>query len=262
MPSGSVCVSREWDFGEGFWGIVMEFAASTPGSGGIGSPISFPLAGSVDSLLSASTTSIERKNFMTASDSPVRSVSESPHGNPLKLERPIFPLFREEGFIGFIHGFEQLLARVMAIALVVVLVLAVLQLLWMLGHELLDPAISWYGDDLIRLLDQVLVILIALEVMQNLTAYLRDHVVQIELVLVTALTALGRKVIVMPPDLAGNPLNVIGIGIGAVTFAIAYWLVRQSHTVRAPSLSASPRSAQESGPSAVPDIQSAKAPAA
>lgn len=262
MPTGSVCGSREWDSGADFRGIVMELAAAMPGSGGIGSTFSCPLAGSADSLLSASTTSIGWRNFMTAPDSPIRSMPGSPQGNHLKLRRLIFPLFREVVFLRFIHGFEQLLARVMAIALVVVLVLATLQLLWMLGHELLDPAISWYGDDLIRLLDQVLVILIALEVMQNLTAYLRDHVVQIELVLITALTALGRKVIVMPMDLAGNPLIVIGIGIGAVAFAVAYWLVRQSHTMRAPSRISSPRNSQEPGPTAVPDIQSAEAPAA
>jgi hypothetical protein len=53
------------------------------------------------------------------------------------------------------------------------------------GHNI-DPHIKWFSEDLIRLLDQVLVILIALEVMQNLTGYPRDHVIRIELALVTA----------------------------------------------------------------------------
>ena len=46
------------------------------------------------------------------------------------------------------------------------------------GHRL--------GDDLIKVLGD-LTVLIALEVLQNITSYLRRHVVQIELVLVTAL---------------------------------------------------------------------------
>ena len=74
----------------------------------------------------------------------------------------------------------------MATALGMVLVLASIQLMWLLGQELIDPHIQWFGEDLIRLLDQVLVILITLEVMQNITGYPRDHVIQIELALVTA----------------------------------------------------------------------------
>ncbi|MEA5416514.1 phosphate-starvation-inducible PsiE family protein [Synechococcus sp. BA-132 BA5] len=57
--------------------------------------------------------------------------------------------------------------------------------MWLLGHDWIDPHNQWFGEELIRLLDQVLVILIALEVMQNLTGYPRDHVILIELALVT-----------------------------------------------------------------------------
>lgn len=154
---------------------------------------------------------------------------------PDGLPRRFTSLVQDSTFLGVIHGFERQLAKVMATALGVVLVLASVQLMWLLGHELIDPHIQWFGEDLIRLLDQVLVILIALEVMQNLTAYLRDHVVQIELVLVTALTALAREVIVMSPHSEHNPFFLIGIGVAVLAFAATYWLVRHSHASRPPS---------------------------
>lgn len=95
---------------------------------------------------------------------------------------------------------------------------------------------SWTdGEGLIRLLDRVLVILIGLEVLQNLTAYLREHVVQIELVLITALTAVARKVIVMPPGTHKSPGELIGLGVAVLCLAAAYWLVRQSHIKRRPT---------------------------
>ena len=78
-------------------------------------------------------------------------------------------------------------------------------------------------------------ILIALEVLQNLTAYLREHAVQIELVLVTALTAVARKVIVIPPGVQKNPADLIGLGVAVLALAAAYWLVRQSHFTRLPT---------------------------
>jgi len=135
-------------------------------------------------------------------------------------------------FLQLVGGFERALAKVLSAALTVVVVVATVQLLLLLGEDLLDLQVNWTGDGLIRLLDEILVILIALEVLQNLTAYLREHTIQIELVLVTALTAVARKVIVMQPGVQKNPSELIGLGVSVLCLAGAYWLVRQSHLIR------------------------------
>jgi uncharacterized membrane protein (DUF373 family) len=150
-------------------------------------------------------------------------------------------------FLGAIARFERGLAKILSVALSFVLVVAVLQLLLMLGSDLLDLQVNWAGEGLIQLLDQILVILIALEVLQNLTAYLREHVVQIELVLVTALTAVARKVIVMPPGTHKDPAELAGLGIAVVALAASYWLVRQSHFKRPLTKTRPARSFQEQG---------------
>jgi uncharacterized membrane protein (DUF373 family) len=54
-------------------------------------------------------------------------------------------------------------------------------------------------------------------------------------VLVTALTALSRKVIVMPPGSQKDGSLLIGLAVGVLSLAVAYWLVRQSHIMRMPS---------------------------
>jgi uncharacterized membrane protein (DUF373 family) len=87
---------------------------------------------------------------------------------------------------------------------------------------------NWFDGSLIKLLDRLLLIFIALAVMQNITAYLRDQVVQIELVLLTALTAVARKVIVLPPGTEQKPQLMAGFGLIAVGLAAAYWLVLAS----------------------------------
>jgi len=148
----------------------------------------------------------------------------------------------DQAFLKVITRFERGLAKVLSVALTGVLVVATLQLLLFLGSDLLDLQVNWTGEGLIGLLDQVLVILIALEVLQNLTAYMREHVVQIELVLVTALTAVARKVIVMPPGVQKNPLDLIGISVAVLALAVAYWLVRQSHMKRMPTRTGPARS--------------------
>ena len=138
-------------------------------------------------------------------------------------------LLDDRSFLRALTRFERALAKVLAMALVVVLVVATLQLLLLLGNDLSDLQVNWTGEGLIRLLDEILVILIAVEVLQNLTAYLREHAVQIELVLVTALTAVARKVIVMPPGVQKSPAELIGLGVAVLAMAAAYWLVRQTH---------------------------------
>jgi len=78
---------------------------------------------------------------------------------------------------------------------------------------------------LIQILGDLLTLMIALEVLQNITSYLRSHVVQIELVLLTAMTAVARKVIVMPQ---GNdkPELLAGLGLAVLALGGAFWLVR------------------------------------
>lgn len=125
----------------------------------------------------------------------------------MRFRGQIGPWVEDAGFLRFIHRFERLIAKVLSLGLVFVVLVATAQLLWFLGTDLADLRVQWVGEPLISLLDQILVILIALEVLQNLTAYLREHVVQIELVLITALTALARKVIVMPPASRRIPAN-------------------------------------------------------
>lgn len=145
---------------------------------------------------------------------------------PLK---PLRGLAAPEGFLRVVLGFERQLAKVLAVLLVVVIVAVSIQLVAWVASSLLNPGTDWFASQLVQMLDRLLMILIALEVLQNLTAYLRDQVVQIELVLVTGLTALARKVIVLPPGIDNDPAALVGLAAAVVALAGAYWLVRQAH---------------------------------
>ena len=68
--------------------------------------------------------------------------------------------------------------------------------------------------------------------LQNLTAYLRDQSIQTELVVLTALTAVARKVIVMPPGHEKDPMLLMGVGVVIVCLAAAYFLLRSTRLRR------------------------------
>ena len=135
-------------------------------------------------------------------------------------------LFDDKQFLNAIHGYERQLAKLLAVLLAVVVGFAALELVAETGFSLVQRQTNWFDGSLIKLLDRLLLIFIALEVLQNVTAYLRDQVVQIELVLLTALTAVARKVIVLPPGTENKPALMAGFGVIVVGLAAAYWLVR------------------------------------
>jgi uncharacterized membrane protein (DUF373 family) len=137
----------------------------------------------------------------------------------------------EYRFQSLISRFECQLSRILAGLLMVVLAARTVQLVIVTSQVLLQPGQDWLGGQLLQLLDRLLLILIGLEVLQNLTAYLRDHTFQTELVVLTALTAVARKLIVMPPGQEKDPLNLIGVGVVILCLAGAYALLRQRKTL-------------------------------
>jgi uncharacterized membrane protein (DUF373 family) len=153
---------------------------------------------------------------------------------PVSRLRAIGRRVSDQSVLRVVDRGERLLARVLSLLLLVVLAVATVQLLWQLSLDLINPAHTWLGDSLILLLGDLLNLLIGLEVLQNITAYLRRGVVQIDLVLLTAITAVGRKVIVLPPGAENKPQLLMGLGAAVVCLAGAYWLVRQAHPAPAP----------------------------
>jgi len=137
-------------------------------------------------------------------------------------------------FLGLVDSAEREVARILTVITGVVIICTLVQLVLSLGSKLLTGSeATWLGDDLIKVLGDLLTVLIALEVLQNITSYLRRHVVQIELVLVTALTAVARKVIVLPSGAENKPQLLVGLGIAVVSLSAAYWLVKRANATPA-----------------------------
>ncbi|MBM5797229.1 MAG: hypothetical protein FJ050_00430 [Cyanobacteria bacterium M_surface_7_m2_040] len=135
-------------------------------------------------------------------------------------------LFDDNRYLALIDHSEQLLAKLLGLLLLLVMVAASAQLVGQVIWALGNLQTAWVSEKLIKVLGDLLNILIALEVLQNITSYLRRHVVQIELVLITAMTAVARKVIVLPPGAESKPQLLAGLGLAVLALAAAYWLVK------------------------------------
>jgi uncharacterized membrane protein (DUF373 family) len=134
-------------------------------------------------------------------------------------------LFQDEQFLKFIGGIESIVSKALSIAMIGVLVVSVADLFVFLVKDLFSEPEGFFGSTLFEIFGLFLNVLIALEVLENITAYLRKHVVQVELVIVTSLTAVARKIIIFDFDKAGG-LDLIGLAIAIFALSISYWIVR------------------------------------
>lgn len=136
----------------------------------------------------------------------------------------VFGKESDKNFLQFIHVIENLVSKVLAIAMIAVILFAVVDLGRFLIHDLqTSPEIS-LPKNLIQIFGLFLNILVALEILDNVAAYLRHHAIQLELVVITALTAVARKIIIYDSKEAGS--DYIGLAFAILALSISYWIVR------------------------------------
>jgi uncharacterized membrane protein (DUF373 family) len=146
-----------------------------------------------------------------------------------RLVRQLLQQLSNETFLRRLHQFEGSVSKVLSLGLVVVILAMVFDLAVILFKAIFTTSPGLFlGATVIDIFGLFLSVLIALEILENITAYIQNHVVQVELVIATALTAVGRKLIIL--DLTKvSGVTLIGLAIAIFALAISYWIVRVSH---------------------------------
>ncbi|PSF37666.1 hypothetical protein C7H19_08920 [Aphanothece hegewaldii CCALA 016] len=135
--------------------------------------------------------------------------------------------FKDESFLEIVHGFEKFTAKILTIVLLFVILVSLFDLVVILFKDVWNSEpIGFFSKTLIEIFGLFLNILIALELLDNITAYLKKNVFHVELVIVTAIIAIARKIIIFDTSkYTSSDLTALGFSMAALTFC--YWLVRQ-----------------------------------
>ncbi|BAZ38998.1 hypothetical protein NIES4101_49480 [Calothrix sp. NIES-4101] len=148
--------------------------------------------------------------------------------------RRLFKNFREwttdENFMHLIENIEVIVAKILSLCMLVVILAAIGDLITLMFRELL--AFANYGSfykTLFKVFGLFLNVLIALEILENITGYLKKHVLQVELVIVTSLIAVARKIIILDLDKVSG-MDIIGLGIAVLSLSISYWIIRSGNS--------------------------------
>jgi uncharacterized membrane protein (DUF373 family) len=144
-----------------------------------------------------------------------------------KLFKRIWETRQDENFMHLIENIEVFVSKILSIMMVVVIFVAVFDLSIFLFRVLFDTQHGENYKTLFKIFGLFLNILIALEILENITGYLKKHVLQVELVIVTSLIAVARKIIILDLDKVSG-IDIIGLGIALLALSISYWLIRRT----------------------------------
>jgi uncharacterized membrane protein (DUF373 family) len=128
----------------------------------------------------------------------------------------------------YLRTFERLIAWVLAAMLMSVIVLATIDLAVHLVKTavLVEPHFLVGVDQLLDLFGLFLVVVLGLELLETMRAYLRDDVIRVEVVLIVAIIALARKVIILEVK-EPTPLALFAVAGLVIALGATYRLLMQ-----------------------------------
>lgn len=126
-----------------------------------------------------------------------------------------------------VERFERGIYTILLVLLFVIISLAVITLVATIAAFIVTPPVLLLtGEELLELFGAFLLVLLSLEFFESIKIYLRETKIPYELVVVIAITAIARKVIVLDFDTASD-LHLIGLGVVVLALAAAYYLLKR-----------------------------------
>lgn len=127
-----------------------------------------------------------------------------------------------------LHQVIRMVARMLAVLMVLVILWGIGDILWVLYQRLLQPPFMLLTiTDILATFGAFLAVLIAIEIFQNITLYLRDDVIHVRIVIATALMAIARKVIVFDFKVL-SPEYIWATGAVILALGVTYWLASKA----------------------------------
>ncbi|MFN6562055.1 MAG: phosphate-starvation-inducible PsiE family protein [Nostoc sp. ChiSLP01] len=136
---------------------------------------------------------------------------------------------RNKNFMHLIEGLVEIFAKAMSLLLIMVILVSVIDLTKSLWLDLFFQPVLFFKDKLFEIFGSFLTILIAIELLENITGYLQKHIIQVELVIVTSLIAVARKIIILDLKKASDN-ELLGLASAIVALSIGYGIVKWSNS--------------------------------
>jgi uncharacterized membrane protein (DUF373 family) len=123
---------------------------------------------------------------------------------------------------------EKYIAITLLVLMTVVVILATLEIAYVVAMDIFTPPGFFIGvEDLFDLFGLFLMVMIGLELMASVHMYLKDHKIHAELMLLVAMTAITRKIVILDAKTI-DPLLIFSIGFIVIALSVGYFLISRS----------------------------------
>lgn len=138
-----------------------------------------------------------------------------------------------ESLIAITKRFEKIIYGILIGLFLIVIAVSVFELGWLIISSLImDPpgtggSYLLENREILNIFGFFLLVLIGIELLGTMRAYLRDNIIHVEIVVILAIIAVARKVIVIEPD-ATTTLALAGEAVLILALCVGYYLIRKA----------------------------------
>jgi len=133
----------------------------------------------------------------------------------------------KDRFLKIISRIVSVISALLAVVMVGVIIFISVDLVRFIINDILAYPTFSFSTSLLEIFGLFLNVLIAFEILENITSYIRKNHLQIELVVATSLTAVARKLIVFDFEKAGG-IELIGLSVAIAALSGSYIFLRRS----------------------------------
>lgn len=134
-----------------------------------------------------------------------------------------------------ISKFERLINGTLLVMLALVVLLATVDLGWIIIKDMLTPPVMLLEvSELLELFGAFLLVLVGMELLNMVKAYITEKTVHVEVTLVVGIIAVARKVVILEPKDMDGP-TLLGIAAIILSLTLGYYLMKRAGRRTPPS---------------------------
>ena len=131
----------------------------------------------------------------------------------------------------YLKVFEKVIVFALLIMMAITIFLATIELGWFLAKDIFSPPLFFITvNELLEIFGMFLLVLIGIELLETIKTYSAESKVHLEVVLMVALIAVARKVIILNLKEISN-LTLVGLAAVIIALSVGYYLVKKDHKI-------------------------------
>ena len=132
--------------------------------------------------------------------------------------------------LDYIKKFEQIIVISLLAMMVLTILLSTIELGWIIVKDIVtEPVLLLEINELLEIFGMFLLVLIGIELLETIKAYLAESKFHLEVVLMVAMIAIARKVIILDVKELSS-LTLIGIASIIIALSAGYYLMKRTRT--------------------------------